>query len=400
MNILIVTDAYPPELRSSAELMQGLAIALQKRGHGVSVVTSARKNEVREEDGIQVVRVRTLPHHDVSFVLKGLSWLLMPRLFWRAVKKNCKNIDVAIVHSPPLPLAWVAEQAKKRHKAKYILNVQDIFPQNAIDLGVLRNKHVIKFFERMERRAYKSCDVIATPSHEHKNYLVEKRGVLEEKIQVIYHWVDIKPFAEAKNTGTFRKKYNLENKFVVFFGGVMGPSQALDILIRLGKRVEKSHPDIAFLVCGDGSEKERLLNMKKKENADNVYFENWVPKEEYRNLVKEMDVGLITLTAKNTTPAVPAKLMGYLAAELPALGFLHEKSEAHRIIKEAECGASAMYEDEDACLQALLSLYNNKARLKELGENGLRYAEKFLTPEVCIEKWEAVISRDVRHPQY
>lgn len=391
MNILIVTDSYPPDVRSAAELMQGLAITLTKRGHDVSVVTSSHESGIREEDGVKIIRVKTLPHHDVSFIIKGLSWLTMPWFFWSAVKKHCKAIDAAIVHSPPLPLAKVAEFAKKKYKAKYVLNVQDIFPQNAIDLGVLHDKHVIRFFEGMERHAYASCDVIATPSHEHEAYLVEKRGVPKEKIHVIYHWVDTRPFTEAKNTGAFRKKFNLENKFIVFFGGVVGPSQALDIVIRLGKRVEKTHPDIAFLVCGDGSEKKRLMEMKEKEHTDNVYFENWVPKEEYRNLLKEMDVGLITLTAKNTTPAVPAKLMGYLAAGIPALGFLHEKSEAHKIIKEAECGASAIYEDEDACLQALLSLYNNKARLKELGQNGLCYAEKYLTPEVSVEKWEKIM---------
>ncbi|MDP2704146.1 MAG: glycosyltransferase family 4 protein [bacterium] len=391
MRILIITDSYPPELRSSAELMRELAIALQKRGHAVSVVTSSSKNETKTEDNVNVIRVRTLPHHDVSLILKGLSWILMPRLFWHAARKHCKKVDVAIVHSPPLTLAWVAEQAKKKYKAKYILNVQDIFPQNAIDLGVLKNKLIIKYFEKMERHAYKACDVIVTPSGEHKKYLVEKRGVLGEKIRVIYHWVDLKPFAEARNEGKFRKQFGLEDKFVVFFGGVMGPSQALDILIRLGKRVEKTHPDIVFLVCGNGSEKKHLVELKEKERVQNVYFEDWVPKEEYRALVKEMDVGLITLTAKNTTPAVPAKLMSYLAAGLPALGFLHTKSEAHEIIKDAKCGASAIYEDEDACLQALLSLYNNKARLKEWGENGRRYAEKNLAPEVCVEKWEKIM---------
>ncbi len=391
MRVLIVTDSYPPNLRSAAELMRGLAAALQKRGHEVAVVTSAEKSGVAEEDGIKIIRVKTLPHHDVSFIVKGISWLTMPRIFWRAVKKNCAKIDAAIVHSPPLPLAWVAEQAKKKYGAKYVLNVQDIFPQNAVDLGVLRNKMALKYFERMEYRAYKACDVIATPSHEHKNYLVEQRGVPGEKIEVIPHWVDAGQFAEAKNTGGFRKKFGLEGKFIIFFGGVVGPSQALDILLRLGKKIEKTHPDIVFLVCGDGSEKKRLVEAKEKESVENVHFENWVPKEEYGDLLKEMDVGLITLTAKNTTPAVPAKLMGYMAAGLPALGFLHEKSEAHEIIKNAGCGESASYENEYACLQALFFMYDNKAHLKELGKNGLKYAKEHFSIESSTEKWEKII---------
>ncbi|OGG40732.1 hypothetical protein A3A21_01940 [Candidatus Jorgensenbacteria bacterium RIFCSPLOWO2_01_FULL_45_25b] len=447
MNILIVTDVYPPELRSSAELMRELALALCKKKHSVSVVTSSSKNTVVEKDGIRVIRVKTLPHHDVSFVLKGLSWLLMPCLFWNAIKKHCKKIDVAIVHSPPLPLAWVAEQAKKKYKATYILNVQDIFPQNAIDLGVLKNKFIIKYFERMERHAYASCDAIVTPSREHEAYLAEKRGVIaegypsssldelgtrsapqlrklsgskrlfslihnnlatsgevfvgENKITVIPHWVNMEPFEKAENTGKFRKQFGLENKFIIFFGGVIGPSQGLDILLRLGAKLQKTHPDIVFLVCGDGSEKKRLMAETRDpislgdriSTIRNVRFENWVSKEKYPALLKEVNIGLISLTSKNTTPAVPAKLMGYLAAGIPALGFLHKKSEAHNIIKEAECGTSAIYEDEDACLKALLFMYDNKARLREWGENGLRYAEKNLTPEVSVKKWEGVIQR-------
>ena len=93
-NILIITDAYPPELRSSAELMRDLAVAFQKRGHSVSVVTSSVKSGVAEEEGIRVIRVKTLPHHDVLFVLKGISWLLMPRLFWRAIVKKITTCDV------------------------------------------------------------------------------------------------------------------------------------------------------------------------------------------------------------------------------------------------------------------------------------------------------------------
>ncbi|MDP3725389.1 MAG: glycosyltransferase family 4 protein [Nanoarchaeota archaeon] len=395
MNILIITDVYPPELRSSAELMRELAVAFRKKGHEVAVATSSSKNEVQEEDGVRVIRVKTLPHHNVSFVVKGLSWILMPRLFWSAVKKHCLKIDVAIVHSPPLTLAWVAEQAKKKYKAKYILNVQDIFPQNAIDLGVLKNKAIIKFFERMERHAYASCDAIVTPSHKHEEYLTKKRGVPKEKISVIPHWVNIEQFEKAENTGKFRKQFGLENKFIIFFGGVIGPSQGLDILLHLGEKLQKTHPDIVFLVCGDGSEKKRLVEEAKEKNITNVRFENWISKEEYPSLLKEMDIGLISLTSKNTTPAVPAKLMSYLAAGIPALGFLHEKSEAHNIIKDARCGASAIYEDEDACLKTLLYLYDNKARLKEWGENGLRYAQKNLTPEVSVEKWESIVKSDV-----
>lgn len=399
MNILIISDSYPPNLRSAAELMHGLAVALQKKGHGIWVITSGETSGVTKEGGIRVIRVKTPPHHNVSFIIKGLSWLLMPRLFWNAVKKHCPKIDVAIVHSPPLPLAWVAEQAKKKYKAKYALNVQDIFPQNAIDLGVLKNKAIIKFFERMEQHAYASCDAIVTPSREHEAYLAEKRGVQKEKISVISHWVNIEPFEKAENTGKFRKKFGLENKFIIFFGGVIGPSQGLDILLRLGERIQKTHPDIVFLVCGDGSEKKRLVSQLggstsaggRTSKICNVRFENWVSKEEYPFLLKEVDIGLISLTSKNTTPAVPAKLMGYLAAGLPPIGFLHRKSEAHSIIRRVG-GLTRLYEREDQCLNAVIFMYNNPKYREDVGKRAREYAISYLSSLRAAIQLELIIN--------
>ncbi|MAF80320.1 hypothetical protein CL629_04565 [bacterium] len=401
MNILVVTDAYPPELRSSAELMRDLAVELRKDGHKVWVITSAPKDAVAggialqagisEEDGVIVIRADIPQHHNVGFIKKGISWLRMPHHFWKEVKKTCRHIDAVIVHSPPLPLAKVAKYAKKKYGAKYILNVQDIFPQNAIDLGVLKNPLLVRFFERMEQRAYKECDVIVTPSYEHKEYLAKERNVREDKVHVIHHWVDPKPFAKAKNTGKFRKQFGLEDKFIFFFGGVVGPSQGLDILIHMGKRLKKDYPNIVFLVCGDGSEKERLENIVNRSRIENVRFEKWVSKEEYRELIKEVDVGVISLVGKNTTPAVPAKLMGYMAAGIPAIGFLHEKSEARKIIEEARCGLGTLYDDEDACLDAVVSMYKSKKKLHEYGENALGYVEENLTPEKSIAKWEQVL---------
>ena len=401
MNILIVTDAYPPELRSSAQLMRELAVSLKKQGHNVVAVTSQPKDAVlketpqgiSKEDGVHVIRVNTIPHHNVPFFVKGLSWLLMPRIFWGAVKKHCSHIDAVIVHSPPLPLSYVAKRAKKEYGAKYILNVQDIFPQNAIDLGILKNGFIAKFFERMEKKAYRECDQIVTPSNEHKNYLVGSRSVPKEKIDVIYHWVDTKPFEEAENTGKFRKQWGLEKRFIIFFGGVMGPSQGLDILLRIGKKIGKRHPEIAFLVCGDGSEKQRLLEQKDREGVRNVFFKDWVSKEDYRNLLKEVDLGLICLTAKNTTPAVPAKLTGYLASGLPALGLLHAKSEAHQIIDEAHCGASAIYEDEETCLETISWFYKNREHLPAYGANALHYAKEHLAADKLVQVWEEVLEK-------
>jgi len=401
--ILIVTDSYPPELRSASELMGDLARTLKERGHEIIVLTSYPKYNLADSDrsvpslaldvvesGVRVLRVRVLPHHRVNFIIRGISQLFLPYIFWFALKKKVKEkFDVVIVHSPPLPLTITTARVQKFYGAKYLLNVHDFFPQNAVDLGVLTMRPVIKFFEWMEARAYKKSDVIIVPSNEHKYFLEKNRGVSENKINVIPHWIDMRPFREAKKTGKFRKEFGLENKFIFVFGGVLGPSQGLDLILRIAAKLSE-YPDIAFLFVGDGSEKEKLITMKKEMNLKNVVFGNWVSKEEYPSLLKDADVGFFSLTNKNTTPAVPAKLIGYLAAGLPVVAFLHRESEGHVIIKEARCGYSTLYEDEDGVFEIIVRMYKERDKLKEYGENGFRYTEAHFTKEVCATQWETL----------
>ncbi|MEK7162800.1 MAG: glycosyltransferase family 4 protein [Patescibacteria group bacterium] len=404
-NILIITDSYPPEIRSAALLMKDLADDLADDGHNVYVATSYPKYnladsenivwpEISDENGVQVLRIKTIPHHKVNFTIRGIAQLLMPYIFFRKIKKNIKEkIDVVIVHSPPLPLTLVAYKIKKFYGAKYILNLHDIFPQNAIDLGVLKKwKYwpVIWFFERMEKSAYKNSDLIVVPSNEHKKFIEEKRNVPKGKTQVVYHWIDSEPFLKTKKTGRFRKLYGLENKFIFLFGGVLGPSQGLDLFIRIADKI-RNNKDIIFLFVGDGSAKEKLMKMAEELKLENVVFKPFVSLEKYPELVKDCDVGIISLTSQNTTPAVPAKILGYMAASKPVVAFLHKESDGLLIVKEAKCGYGGISDDGEKALEIILKMYNEKDKMKEYGENGLKYLLTNMEKKVCVDKFEKLL---------
>lgn len=397
--ILIVTDSYPPELRSASELMRDLAEGLAERGHEVYAVTSYPKFNLAEgaakdyplvstENGVKVLRVKGLPHHKVNFVVRGLAQLLLPRLFYRAVRKNISGkLDYVILHSPPLPLSSVSAKIAKKYSGKYILNLHDFFPQNAVDLGILKNKPIIKFFERMERRAYKDADRIIVPSESHKKFLVEHRGAEAVKAGVIPHWIDMSPFIAVKRTGKYRKLYGLENKFIFLFAGVLGPSQGLDFILKLALKV-REEKNIHFLFVGDGMAKASLVKYATEQKLENVSFEPFVSKEEYPLLVKDSDVGIISLTDKNTTPAVPAKLMGYMAGGIAVAGFLHAESDGSSIITESKSGFAAPFGDIDKGVEAIRNLYSKRAEIGRLGENAFNYALKHFSKDVCVEKWE------------
>ena len=400
MNILLITSSYPPEIRSSSHLMQELAEGLRERGHAVTVVTvypghnlsgsgeQFHLGSIEMENGIEVVRIKTLSPHRVPYLIRGFSQLVLPYVFFYRIRNLIKRrMDVIIVYSPPLPLAIAGSKLKRFYNAKYILNVQDLFPQNAIDLGILKNRLLIKLFKRIEAYAYRSADFITVHSENNKSFLATRNKVPQDRIKVIHNWIDIEPYSKAMRTGRFRKMFNIEDKFIFLFAGVIGPSQGLDLIIKAAEKI-KDVKDICFLIVGDGMEKERLEKMADDLKLKNVIFKPFVSKDEYPELVKDADVGLACLSSMNRTPVVPGKILGYMAASVPVAAFLNKESDGHQIIRNAQCGYSEISDDVEKTVETVIKIYNEWSRLKEYGENGFNYVKENFERNACINRLE------------
>ena len=399
-NILIVADVYPPEVSSAANLVQELAEGLKKRGHNIWVITTYpryylpkglknRKFELfSDEAGIKVIRVKAPPLKKVNFIVRGISQLLLPFLFFRQAKKLIKEkLDVVIVYSPPLPLATIGIKIKKYFGAKFILNIQDIFPKNAVDLGILKNKLLIKFFEVMEKNVYKSADLITFHSEGGRRFLIEKKEVPATKIITLPNWIDLAPYQKLTKDISFRKQWNLQNKFIFLFAGIIGPAQGLDFLIEIAKEVS-SIKDITFLLVGGGMEKEKIQKMIRHYALDNVIIKPFVSKGDYPYLAKEADVGVVCLSNKNKTSFVPGKIIGYMAAGRPIVAFLNQESDGFEVIRKAKCGYAVETGDSDKAVEIVRKIYNEKAKLKELGDNGFKYVLNNFTIDICLNKLE------------
>lgn len=402
MKILLLTDSYPPEIRSASHLMQELAEELTRRRHRVYVVTAypgynlaetadvSRLPEYSEENGVKVLRVKTLPHHLVGRVVRGVAQLTMPYLFLKKIEACVKDkADVVIVYSPPITLARVGVALKSKFNARFLLNVQDIFPQNAIDLGMLKNKWLIRFFESMEKKAYATADEVLVHSHGNREFLASQKNVEPHRVHVVHNWVDVSFYADAERTGRFRRRYGLDGEFLFVFAGVMGPSQGLDLVIKVAERVKKNS-DIRFLFVGDGTEKPKLEKMVKNLGLRNVIFAPFVDKREYPQLLKDADVGLVSLTDRNRTPVVPGKILGYMAAGIPVLAFLQKQSDAHELIRDVSCGYSTAYGNLQKAADLVLEMYEQRDTLKHLGTNGAKYASEVFSIEKAVDKVEAL----------
>jgi glycosyltransferase involved in cell wall biosynthesis len=386
--------------------MQELAQELSDRGHDVTVattypsmnlaghITPAHYPECSRENSVRVIRMKTglHPHLKGNFFRRGLSQLILPYVYVFKLKKYFKDkIDAVIVYSPPLTLSIAGSKIKQNYCARFILNVQDIFPQNAVDLGILKSPALIHFFERIERRAYQNCDVITVHSPGNLDLLTQRDNFPVAKTVILPNWIDIDGFPEAADNFIFRKQLDLTDKFIFFFGGVLGPSQGLDLIVRAAKELEK-YTDIVFLLAGDGLEKQSLKALARHLALKNIVFHPFVSRTDYRRLLNEIDVGLVCLSAKNKTPVVPGKLLGYMAASVPVAAVLNRESDGHHIVRESGCGVSEVSEDVKRAAALLLKIYQDRNQLRQYGANGHRYAVEHFSKRVCIDKIEAMLT--------
>ena len=186
--------------------MLELAEELHNRNHQVTVITtwpeynldqdSAQRmrlfglrlsvTEKEIENGITVLRVKTLPHHNVKYLLRGLSQLFMPVQFLWILRKYRIRPDVVVVYSPPLPLALVGSWFRHK-KIRFVLNVQDLFPQNAIDLGVLTHSIQILFFRVLEDFAYNTADIVTVHSKKNQKTVLRQYPNLMGKLRILHN---------------------------------------------------------------------------------------------------------------------------------------------------------------------------------------------------------------------
>jgi len=331
-----------------------------------------------------------LPHHNVNYLVRGIAQLLMPLQFLWKVRQHRLQADAVIVYSPPLPLALVGVWL--RSKARFLLNVQDLFPQNAIDLGVLRNPWQIRFFRWLEGYVYRNADVVTVHSEGNRSSVLQHYPDLGNKLRILHNWVDVGHHQSATLTVDFRAKWKITQRYVAVFAGVMGPSQYLERVLEVAELVEKQQPDLLFLLVGDGIEKSRLAQLVAQKNLSNVRFEGFIGRDVYPDLLRICSLGLVCLSPQNQTPVVPGKILGYMAAGLPVVAFLQSQSDGHGIVQAAECGVTADSADLDACVEAFKKMLRQAERFEAIGAAGRNYAIQHFSKEACVSAMERMLT--------
>lgn len=402
MKILLISAFFPPEVGSASHLFYELGQALRQRGHEITVLTGLPRYHVigakqrrfpfiyETYHGLKVLRVFNLDVPWAQPILRGLDQFTFA-LFAGIAGVTLPAFDAAVVYSPPLPLALAAWALGRWRRRPLVVNVQDLFPQSAIDLGVLRNPHLIRVFRRMESFLYRRADLITAHSEGNRHYIVNA-GADPQRVRVIPNWIDTEAIQPMDRHNGLRAGLGLGEKFIVSFAGIMGFSQDLETVLESAELL-KNQRDIAFLIVGDGVEKAKLEKMARDNNLDNVLFLPMQPKDKYPEVLAASDVCLATLRQEVRTPVVPSKILSIMAAGRPVLASLPLDGDAPRLIAAAQCGISIAPGDPQAMAQATLQFYRDREQGEAMGVRGREFVVRHFSLEHGAKILESCITQ-------
>ena len=384
-----------PDMRKNSNLYTDLVEEFNNNGHNVFVTTllerKNNKNTFTEKiNGITILRVKCGDMFNVNLVRKGITTISLPYKFKQAINKyfNHTKFDLVIYPTPPITFAPVVKYIKKRDECKSYLILRDIFPQNARDLGLMNNNLLFNYFRKKEQQLYDLSDYIGCMSQGNIKYVIEHNNIDEGKLEILYNWKKIG--YDTKNDAVdYKKKYGLENKFVTIFGGNIGLPQELEFLLELAREY-KNRDDIVFLIIGEGTEKGKMINIIKDEKLYHVVIKNNIRRDDYQNLIKQCDIGLINLSRKFTIPNIPSKTTDYFKAGIPILASTDRNTDyKDLLIKKAKAGLWSETGDLEGYKSNFEKLFNDKKLRKKLGKNG----RKFLEENLSVERTYQIISK-------
>ena len=300
-----------------------------KRGHFVRIVSPTAEQETANfpRDGYAILRVKTPQIAGVGLLKKGIGTMVITPNIKLALKRFCagEHYDLVLYPTPPITLAGVVEYIKGRDHARTYLLLKDIFPQNAVDIGILSKTGlkglIYRYFRAKEKQLYAISDRIGCMSQANVDYLLRQDPELDPaKVEICPNSVEpLERTITAERRRELREKYGIpQDKTVFLYGGNLGRPQGVPFIMDC-LRACKDRQDCCFFICGSGTEFPKLQAFAETERLPNVKVLPGLPHDDYEDMVPACDVGLLFLDYRFTIPNFPSRLLSYMQARLPVL---------------------------------------------------------------------------------
>lgn len=398
MHILIVTPFYLPDGGPAAPLSTMLSEELVKRGNHVTVIAAVPhyptgivrpdfryKHPVEtKENGVNVIRV-PLPSVNRANLFQRLVQLFIFQI--RATLSGInKEYDVILLNNPffmtGIPLFILGVVKRK----PLVYAVYDVYPDIGIQTGIFRNRLIIQWVTTFEKYCLKKATLIRILS---KSFIpaIMRMDIPENKIRLIYDWVDLKLIKPLPKENDFSNEYGLSDKFIVLYAGNIGLSQGLEIVLDTAARFI-SQPEIRFVLVGDGAGKVDLMSEAQKMGLPNVQFVPLQPRERLMQVLASASVALIVLKKGAGFGSLPSKTYSIMASGKPIIACLDEGCEARELIERAQAGICVDPENTEQLAEAIIKLRSDAQLCLAYGMKGRKYVEEFHSPQKAAEHFE------------
>lgn len=389
MNILFLTLT---DFRSFSEhnIYCDLLRELSRLGHEVYCISPTERRqgiETHFEENGRLLKLRIGNTQKTPIIEKGISTLMIEPQYIAAIKKYFSHVrfDLVMYSTPPITLAGAIAFVKKRDGARTYLMLKDIFPQNAVDIGMMSKTGpkglLYRYFRQKEKQLYALSDRIGCMSKANVEFVLKNNPQLSsEKVEEFpnsIEMLDVRMSPEARRA--MREKYGIpQDKTVFVYGGNLGRPQGIPFLTECLQKL-KGHPDAYLFIVGNGTEFGKLEEWFLREKPENMKLMKQIPKDDYDAMVAACDVGLIFLDYRFTIPNFPSRLLAYMQAGLPVLCCTDPNTDVGSIAVEGGFGWWCPSNDADAFAALVQDICGRD--LAAMQEKGLVYLAEHYTVE-------------------
>ena len=340
------------------------------------------------DDNVKIVRVATGEIQKARFLEKGINTIFLERRFIKAIRVSLSDVsfDLVLYPTPPVTLVNAVRYVKKRDNAKTYLMLKDIFPQNAVDIGLMSKRGftglLYEYFRRKEKKLYDISDRIGCMSQANIDYVVAHNPKIStEKVELCPNSIEVQDLSLSESEREqMRKKYRLPlDKRIFVYGGNLGKPQGISFLIDCLK-TQLNNPDAFFLIVGNGTEFGKLQAFFNKSKPENMRLMSSIPKEDYDRMIAACDVGMIFLDHRFTIPNFPSRLLSYMQARLPVLACTDLHTDIGKVIVNGSFGWWCESNETNRFQQIISNILATE--INEMGNNGFKLLnEKYSTAQ-------------------
>ena len=359
MRIALIADTFPPLRTSGAVQLRDLAREFVRQGHGLTVLLPsseiAGQWAMEDFDGASVIRLKAPKTKDIGYVRRTIGEFVMPFAMLRNLRRSPlagEKWDGVVWYAPTIFLGPIARALKKASGCRGYLIIRDIFPEWAVDMGLMGRGLPYRFFDAVARYQYSVADVIGVQTPGNKGYFAQWIKRPGRRLEVLQNWLGAP--ADAPSTIVVDETA-LAGRKVFVYAGNMGVAQGMGVLLDLAERM-RSRADVGFLFVGRGSDAQRLRDDARARGLDNVVFRDEIHPDEIPNQYAQCHIGLVALDPRHRTHNIPGKFLTYMQSGLPVLASVNAGNDLVGLIDEARVGRSVTDASAESLARAAVEL--------------------------------------------